>query len=660
MEHNVSPIRISITSIVVGTLSLFISSQPTCGQTAPANALVGDARLSAKYSFHFRNMPVRDVLADMNQETGVRFFTDAAVADNRLSLIVHNRPLSETLKAISDFYQWQWRKDEPKEKKAQIGYTLLQPAEAKKREKENIEQRLDALAAILLKEAEAYKLLAPQDQKVRENLEGTLPSLIAAEKDPDKQQILQVQSIVLQDLHERRLWTPSAYKLIQTLSREQISALVRSSTTCFSYPTIPGCIPIPEDLRGELTKVFGLDLVPSGAPRGQVVSLRLRFTLVAGRQPYLRTSLQVGQKSNYGFSSYGMVAALPSSHKLLPETVGALPPIEPADWRKDASLTSNVSVRIPDSAAAKAEPQDQKPVSGRARAMRIDPQAAISAYWMSDAIDKIDSTAPLDCVMDGLWTTRINGIDMQGIPLGDALTRLSRATGHHWWKQDGFVMIQSRTLEADRWAEPPATSVARWKEQIDRGSFQLEDFAEIASLPDIQAMTLQEMATTDQFPPLASPLTNIRGQLALWNILTPAQRRKASGMGLNYSELDPKQQQAFVLAATDPAASPQSAAVPDAKFLTGTRLKVETQERAYWGVHTNGPLSTYRIPRGADADGVVEKREDIVRKFISAASTLKPDDIQPMTLVFHSFVFETDKEPFSRATVQMPPRWESQ
>ena len=655
-----SLLRISTTSVVLGTLSLFIVQPQSLGQASPANVLAGDTRLASKYSFHFRNMPVRDVLADMNQETGVRFFTDGAVADNRLSLTVHDRPLGETLKAIADFYQWQWRKDESKDKKTQTGYTLLQPAEAAKREKVNIEQRLDALAAILLKEADAYKLLAPQDQKVRENLEGTLPSQIAAEQDPDKRQTLQVQSIVLQDLHERRLWTPSVYKLIQTLSRDQISTLVRSSTTCFSYPAIPGCSPIPEELRGELSKVFGLDLVPSGAPRGQIVSLRLRFTIVAGRQPYLRTSLQVGQKSNYGFSSYGMVAALPSSNKLLPETGGTLPPLEPENWRNDATLTSNVSVRIPDSASAKTEPQDQKPASGRARAMQMDPQSAISAYWIADAIDKLDSAKPFDCVTDGLWTTRINGVDMKDIPFGDALTRLSRATGHQWWKQDGFVMIRSRTLDADRWAEPPATSVVRWKDQIDRGTFQLEDFAEIASLPDIQAMTLQEMASTDQFPLLASPLTNIRGQLALWNILTPAQRRKASGRGLTYAELEPKQQQAFVLAATDPAASPQSAAVPDAKFLTGTRLKVETQERAYWGVHTNGPFSTYRIPRGADADGIVEKREDVVKKFIGAAPTLKPEDIQPMTLVFHSFVFETDKEPFSRATVQMPPRWETQ
>ncbi len=654
-----NPAIYQIARIVPLLLGIATSSAAPCQTPARLEA---DARMAAKYSFHFRNLPVRDVLADMNQQTGIRFFSDAGVADNRLSLTVHDRPLAETLTAIAVFYQWQWRRDDPKAgaAKARAGYTLLQKEEARRREQSFINRRLDSLASLLAKEAEAYELLSPLDQKQRERLEEQLPSRIALEKDPGKQEALKVQSVVLQDLHERRLWKPPVYRLMKGLPREQLSALARSSATCFAWPSIPGCSPIPDDRAEELKRIFLQEFVPSGAPRGQIVSLRLRFTLVAGRQTYLRTSLQVGQRSNYGFSTYGMMASMPSSSSLLSENSDYMPPIEPAGWRKDAALSAAVSVRLPKKVESKDTSPDSKPVLASGRAPFTNQQGALPFFWLVDALEVLDAAAPFDSLSDGLWTTRIAGIDMREMPVGDILTRLSRATGHHWWKQGGFVMIRSRTLDADRWAEPPATAVARWKEQIDQGNFRLEDFAEVASLPDAQAMTLQEMSAADQFPAFLSPLNNARGQLILWDALTPAQRRKAFGAGLTYSELSPQQQQLFVLAATDPGASPQSAAIPDARYLARARLRIETQERPYWGVRKPGPFANYRLPRGADPDNAIEKREDIVRRFQSAEAGLKAGDVQAMTLVFHSFIFEAEKEPFARATIQLPPRWESE
>lgn len=647
-----------ITAVPVFVAALLALQPRTCRAENPANPFEGDARFTAKYSFRFANRPVRDVLADVNQQTGIRLFSEQGVGDNRLSLTVHDRPLADTLQAVAHFYRWTWRRDAPKPGvKQQAGYTLLQTSESRKSDEEYVQSRLNRLATLLKKEAEAYSLLAPIDQKQREVLEEQLPSAIAQEKDPDKIETLKVRTVVLQDLHDRRLWKPTVYGLLATLSPAELSDLVRSNATCFAWPTIPGCRPIPSERIQELRRVFSSEFVPNGVPRGQIVTLRLRFNLVAGRLPYLHTTLQIGQRSNYGFSTFGMATPVPSAYTLLSETSTMPAPIEPPDWKADPALMKTVSVHLPVRHAPKSEPAEQP--AGAVRPGTIENQNPPPYIWLTDALEKIDESVPLDAISDGLWTTRLPGIDVQNTPVGDVLNKLGRGCGHRWWKQDGFVMIQSRTLAADRWAEPPATAVARWAEQIDRGEFGLDEFSQIAALPDAQALTIQEMSASEQFPMFLSPLSSARSQLLLWNSFSPAQRRKALGSGLTYAELSPPQQQLFVLAATDPNASPQSAAVPDAAYLQQARLRIETQERACWGVHRMGPFATWRIPRGPDPDSSIDKRDEAVKRFLASDSSIRPDDIQAMTLVVHSFVYETDKEPLSRAMLQLPPRWEA-
>lgn len=625
----------------------------------PASPFEDDARLMSRRSFAFRNLPVRDVLAEMDRQTGIRFFSDPVVADNRLSLTVHDRPLADTLNAIAKFYQWEWRRDAVKRgQKSAAGYTLLETSEARSAEAGYVDGRLEKLVTILRKEAEAYETFAPVDQKQRERLEEKLPTMMAQEKDSARLETLKVQSIVLQDLHERRLWKPPVYRLLRSLPPEQLSEIARSSATSFAWPAIPGCRPIPEDSIQELRRVFAQEIVPNGVPRGQIASLRLRFTLIAGRLPYLRTSLQIGQRTTYGLSTYGMLTSMPSAYTLLSEISTALPPIEPPDWKSDPTLMRLVSVRLPEVLDPKPPMTNEKPsVTGGRRASGN--QSPFPYIWLTDALDMIDKAASIDVISDGLWTTRLAGIDVRTMPVGDVLTKLGRGTGHRWWEQGGFVMMQSRTLSADRWAEPPATAVSRWRDQIEHGWFGLDEYAELAALPDAQAMTLQDMSAAEQFPMFLSPLTNSRSHLLLWNALTPAQRRKALGLGLPNAELTPQQQQLFVLAATDTSASQLSSTNLDAVFFAHARLRIETQERPCWGVHRMGPFATWRIPRGSDADSAIEKREDAVHRFLASDSSIRAEDIQAMMLIVHSFQYETEKEPFSRAILQLPPRWEA-
>jgi hypothetical protein len=642
-------------STLVATAALLLVSAGAHARTTEG-PFVGDARLARKYSFRFANRPVRDVLADINQMTGVRLFSGGAVSDNRLSLLTHDRTLGEILAGVASFYKWEWRRDSKPGVKAQPGYTLLQTDAVAKAEADYIETRLGRLAALLKKEANVYETLSKLDQKQRENLENQIPASIATEMDPDKRETLRVQTIALQDMHERRLWKPAIYRLVATLSPAQLASLVHSNVTAFSWPATPGCLPIPEERFAELRQVFTQEIVPNGVPRGQVSSVRIRFTLVAGRLPYLRTSVLIGQKTSYGLSQYGMVTPMPASFNLLSDESADLPHIEPEGWRRDPALLRTVSLHLPDVVPI----APKEPPNGPAGAVRrSELQSPAPQIWLTDAIAKIDESAYMDVISDGLWSSRLAGIEAVDAPVGEVLSKAGRACGHRWWKQDGFVMMQSRTLSADRWAEPPATAVTRWSEQIDHGDFGLDEFSDIAALPDAQAMTLQDMSSAELFPLIMSPLASSRGQLLLWHDLTPSQRRKAlSPAGLGYSELTQQQQQDFVLAALDPNASLQSAAVPDAAYLTKVRLRIETQERACWGVHRPGQFATWRIPRGSDPDNAIDKREEAVKRFLASDSSIRAGDIQAMTLVIHRFVYETIKEPFSVANVQMPARWE--
>src|SRR5688500_4116723 len=116
------PARILLYSV----LAAFAVSFPSNGA---ANLLpapfAGDARMAAKRTLKLKDQSIRDFLADLNLATGVRFFAHPTVADDRLTLLAHQRPLAESLSAVSSFFGFEWKREGSA---PDYGYTLYQPA----------------------------------------------------------------------------------------------------------------------------------------------------------------------------------------------------------------------------------------------------------------------------------------------------------------------------------------------------------------------------------------------------------------------------------------------------------------------------------------------------------------------------------------------------
>lgn len=669
MKQRVRMRLISAGILSLGLILSIVWSAILQAQTSPSpDPFSDDMRFAMKHSLRFQNASLRDFLADLNEQTGITFYADPTVKDDKITLITHDRPLVETLKAIARFYHWEWRRSGTKGK---YGYTLLQLPEARREEDKQNTRRMEELVRLIEDEAKVYEAVSPLAQKQREDREESLPQQIATEMDGSKRRLLQIETIVLRDLQTTRRWKAVVYKFLRSLPHEQILGMVRSDATLYAWPSLPGTSEFPKPILEELQRAVMQDMSQNNAGRGEVVALRLRLTPVTARQLYLRLSLQIGQRSIYGFSNYGSNHMLPVSYALLNETAAPVPgaaPEEPVGWQNDPELTPSVNLNLlaeaakpaapPQNAAANEKP-DKAVKPPAAKAETPDPDMPDPPFWrLSDALDQLDHQRPLNVIADGFWSTHLAGADLKQKPLGEVLTLLARTTTHRWWKEDGFIFLQSTRYGADRAAEPPATALARWREEADRGLTQLEDFAEIALLSEAQSITLQEMAMVGQFPVSLSPLGTIRSHLVLWNSLTPPQRRKALNGGLPYTEMTVPQQRFYILAATDPNSSPQSSDIPNEKLLSRARLRLENQEKKYWGVRRNGPLSTYRIPRSNDPDTGIASRDEAVTRFQQSQVGIRKSEVQPMTLALVLFYYETDNDTLARGYVQLPPRWE--
>ena len=136
-------------------------------------------------------------------------------------------------------------------------------------------------------------------------------------------------------------------------------------------------------------------------------------------------------------------------------------------------------------------------------------------------------------------------------------------------------------------AEPPATAVGRWAQHAGSATLALDDYAEIAVLPDPKYGTLNLMAVNGAFPAPLYPVSQGRQHLALWHSLTRAQRRQASTEGISYAKMTPAQQKVFVRAVSDPAYSVPTSYLNQA-LLDTARVRVQNRETRLWGVRTKG------------------------------------------------------------------------
>jgi hypothetical protein len=370
----------------------------------------------------------------------------------------------------------------------------------------------------------------------------------------------------------------------------------------------------------------------------QEMFANLRCGLGLYREDETRPGYYSGKGSLELTVLYGAFPMLPG------DTIPGAPaePNGPGDWRDDPALTTRVRVEMKDALIPWVPPGDTQPGP-------TPPPPKPHIYSLGEALDQLDSSQPVNLIADAFRMSILNGLHLENVPLGDALTEIAGKTMHVWSRQDGFVMFRSRTYETCRSSQPPYEALARWTARCAKGPLTLDDCAEIASLPDPQFKTLCDIAWYDTFPEDLSRILTTRGHLMLWNTLTPAQRKEAREKGLPYVRMASAQQRLFARNISDVAISDFMAAADDKNLpglLPNARLRLSVESVKEWGIPGTDFTSSGIYPRSV-----------AVKDLLYGHPWLSPADIREGHYELVKFFYENGERLLARGYIGLYPTW---
>ncbi len=611
-------------------LWLAVAALSTCVSYAFADAadpFSGDARLGVKRSFKAREQPIRDLLADLNLQTGIRFFADPSVADDRVTLIYHDKPPSEALRAVAALFNFEWRREGgPKD----YSYTLFQSGASIAAEAAAREKRARDVVELVRQEISAFELLdALPDPQIEPRAKKAAIDLADTKLDFGRRRAASLEASILDQLKARNEWRRILNLILKTMSAEQLLAIMQSARTDFSWPPAPGMREIPIDAVREIREMRPKD--ENNSEVSEVNFLRVNLIGEVGRNPELRWHLTVGRRTANTYSSSEFSGALPSIplETVRPDLEAAN---EDASWGDPALETKVTWARV-------GQVPDERSPKWQNRTRRLS---------LGDVLYGLDGAAALNVVADAFYSTKLSGFSVDRDTVGHALNDISRQIGHRWRKAGGFIIIRSTALESDRWAEPPATLVSSWVERLDSGGLELDDFSQIASLRDPQLATLTQMASRGDFPERLDSVNQAKEHLRVWNALTRPQKRKAENEGIAYTDLAPPQQALVSNAITDRRSYSVESYI-SSQLLKSCHFRVEIRSGTVWGV---------RKKSGSSIMGGANSREEAMQQLQRSDPRVKPGDLKTVVFTTVRFVYESNRGLLSQSWLQLPGRWE--
>jgi hypothetical protein len=613
-----------------------------------ADPFAGDSRLQAKRTLRFVDTPVQDFLADLTQQTGIAFFADPSVSEDRLNLFVFNRSLGETLRSVATFFQFEWVRAGSG---GQAAYTLRQNSEMQRREEEIRFGNILSAADLLREETEIFCRFAVLNDDQRLMISGQLEDRLQNESDPNAKRTLQIEYNMVRLLQTQNDWVKIVYAFLRTQSKEQIVQLLKSGIREFAWPVAVGFEPLPEKVMEEARQGRKND-DRSGMTIGSINFARMKLTADPLRQPRLRWSITAGRRTINTYNMFTIGSAVPVT--TLPGMLPLPQTVEPMNWREDSELNAALPAEPPVNPKA---PADGKTTNRGRGEIEEDGRPGFETRssrpaTLGEVLRRLTDRKPVNVIADSFWSSLIRSREIRGETIGDALTYLARQTNHRWWKQDGFVMVKSLEYESDRWSEPPAVSMLRWIDRAEKSQLDLDDFAEMASLPEHKFNSLNELSVRGIFNLQLYIVSQARDHLQLWNLLSRSQRRKMRAEGILYSEMTPAQKRLFERIAIDPLSPsiiPSRTRETQAQTLLKASLRLETREQPLWSVRGKSNLIV----------GSLSSREEALRYFQQSDPNLQLKDIRDGVSVSVSFVYQNAERQLARGWVTLPPRWEN-
>lgn len=235
------------------------------GKALTADDLRKDARLQKEVTLHLPNALIDEVLQELSKQTGIAFTIDPALAEEKATLFVKNKPAWQVLEKLTTLLDIRCEKDGE-------GYHLSPDPKAIQQERATLEWERSALrrnAERMLREwagvtSEDYLVLRAKAQAIEEEL-----ARLRREKPPGWQDLSS--EMVKRNYLVREgglFYRYLAGWLYQRLPQTVWQRLWNGEPLWFSIPEEPGALPLPADaLRWATTE----------EPNPQMVRFTLRL-----------------------------------------------------------------------------------------------------------------------------------------------------------------------------------------------------------------------------------------------------------------------------------------------------------------------------------------------------------------------------------------------
>jgi hypothetical protein len=511
---------------------------PIAGQGADAvkaavaeqrrEATIVDTRLVRKVSVQAKALSFFDLCERLRRQAGVRVTANRCVADDKITLYCHPRPLRDLMRQISRQFGFTWvRKGE----EGSYEYELTQTLRSKLLEEGMRERDEEQMLLAIDRAMEPYRRYSGMSLAQL----NALPANVAR---ADLQPLFQLQHGGL-----------AAMNLYFALSRQELDTLRSGQPLKLDLKSSDAALltaGVMDGIRNSFSETYERErlLAAQGGEHPPIpdASSPLTATLQLDRSKpgefTLKGELSDGQT---GLGSQLAVAKSPAYEVHNARDNAALahdPALQGVVAIKPAATCKVVKTRYPDTEGLNETVGDKATTADVMEAI----YQATGMDVMADYYSHLYDPAPLLA---------------NNLRLFDALNRIGDRMRMRWTRQDGWLQFRTSTFYYDRPQEVPNRLLERWQTARARqGALTPDDLAEIAELPDAQLDSLWMAQGAEAIYGLSewqmASNTQLRPHWRFLARLSDEQRHEAgTEAGLDYTRLTPEQKLHFLDLAYD-------------------------------------------------------------------------------------------------------------
>lgn len=533
--------------------------------------LADEPKLQVKITVWVKLEPLRDVLRELSQRTGVPLQCQDAIQHEKVSIFVENRPAHEILTQLSELLRYSWRL------RAEGGYILYVPEETRLQEERFLRAlrnaRRQALQDLIKATREVIaKPPQPADRPAQSRPEAATPYEIQRTVVMRHQPWRAVRSVSTPSPSEWLAPEATVLAFLVNLPRGAVDALLSNKPIGLSTRPAVGIYPFPEQV---LLPIHLRQFLPSAAEPSEDGAVYPPARLNTITPDYCGAWLRLGATGNTieyeilslveerSLSSDTATADAPTLHRERGELMFHLTPYVGdhawlRSWSAWAMPPSALQGRFPNQRPA---PRSDRPEPNlRKVALSADATLLLNA---ADALEWLAWATRTPIIADAYRTDAVE-IDPDELSPRHALDKLAE---RGWLRLDeaGYLLRRAQNYLHLRTVEIPEDALRPLERKFQKGQWlTVEDYTALAArLNDTQANayeqgynatlrarsleTLYGRIVTTEFP-FDTLAVNIRAWRFL-AALSPAQRRQAlTGEWQSTERLTPSQRTRFLQA----------------------------------------------------------------------------------------------------------------